>query len=172
MAGKRRSIFFRYVYLTIYGLVKYFPTPIGDVCRFLVLKPFCRRLQTIWIHEGVTVHWPELVSIGKGTAVNENVFINGYGGVQIGCRVGIGNGAKIVSFEHRFDRRDIPYIEQEIEPRETIIHDDVYIGMNAMILGGCTIGKGAVISAGSLVAKDVPEYAVAMGFPARVVRYR
>jgi acetyltransferase-like isoleucine patch superfamily enzyme len=169
--GKGRY-FVRYCYLTIYGLVKYLPTPIGDILRYLVLKLFCSRLDTFWIHEGVTIHWPENVRIGKGTAINECVFINGFGSVTIGNKVGIGTGAKIFSAEHRFEQKNVPYLDQPIEPRPIVINDDVYIGMNAMILGGCTIGKGAVIGASSVVEKDIPEYAVVMGNPARVMYYR
>ena len=56
--------------------------------------------------------------------------------------------------------------------RRTIIGHDVWIGSQAIILPGVTIGTGAVIGAGAVVAKDVPAYAVAVGNPARVVKYR
>ncbi|GHT31152.1 hypothetical protein AGMMS49574_12420 [Bacteroidia bacterium] len=52
------------------------------------------------------------------------------------------------------------------------ISDEVWIGTNAMILSGVTIGKGAVIAAGSVVAKDVPAYAIVGGNPARVIKYK
>ena len=53
-----------------------------------------------------------------------------------------------------------------------IVEDDVWIGMNAMILSGVKIGKGAVIGAGSVVSKDIPPYAIAVGNPCKVVKYR
>jgi acetyltransferase-like isoleucine patch superfamily enzyme len=162
----------RYFYLTVYGLVKYLPTPIGDFLRFLVLKPFCRRLLTFWIHEGVTIHWPQNLSVGRGTAINEFVFINAFGGVSIGDNVGIGNGAKLFSAEHHFEKKEMPFLRQPIEPKAIVVGDDVYIGMNALVLGGVTIGKGAVIGAGSVVSKDVPEFAIVWGFPARVIGQR
>lgn len=52
------------------------------------------------------------------------------------------------------------------------ICDDVWIGCNAIILKGVTIGTGAVIGAGSIVTSDIPPYAIAVGSPARVVKYR
>ena len=58
------------------------------------------------------------------------------------------------------------------QPRQIIIGSDVWIGCNATILGGVKIGNGAVIGANSVVAKDIPPYAVAVGNPARVVKYR
>ena len=53
-----------------------------------------------------------------------------------------------------------------------IVEDDVWIGMNAIILSGVKIGKGAVIGAGSVVSKDIPPYAIAVGNPCKVVKYR
>ena len=53
-----------------------------------------------------------------------------------------------------------------------IIEDDVWIGMNVLILSGVRIGRGAVIGAGAVVAKDIPPYAIAVGNPCRIVKYR
>ena len=53
-----------------------------------------------------------------------------------------------------------------------VVEDDVWIGLDAMILSGVKIGKGAIIGAGSVVAKDIPPYAIAVGNPAKVVKYR
>ena len=53
-----------------------------------------------------------------------------------------------------------------------IVEDDVWIGINSIILSGVKIGRGAIIGAGSVVTKDVPDYAIVAGNPARVVKYR
>ena len=63
--------------------------------------------------------------------------------------------------EHRF-----------IEGYSAIIGNDVWIGRNAMIMGGITVGDGAIIAAGAIVTKDVPPYAVVAGMPARIIKYR
>ena len=57
-------------------------------------------------------------------------------------------------------------------PRRTIIGSDVWIGANAIILPGVTVGDGAIIAAGSVVSRDVPPYAIVGGIPARVIRHR
>ena len=57
-------------------------------------------------------------------------------------------------------------------PRQIIIGNDVWIGKSVTIMGGVKIGNGAVIGAGAVVAKDIPPYAIAVGNPARVVKYR
>ncbi|MEJ7768091.1 MAG: CatB-related O-acetyltransferase [Chitinophagaceae bacterium] len=58
------------------------------------------------------------------------------------------------------------------ERKQIIIGNDVFIGMNVIILDGVTIGDGAVIGAGAVVSKDIPPYAVAVGIPIRVIKYR
>ena len=75
---------------------------------------------------------------------------------------------------HKFDRLDIPMAHQSDEPKTPlVIKDDVWIGARTIVLPGCTrIGKGVIIGAGSVVTKDLPDYAVAAGNPARVIRYR
>ncbi|MEL4482925.1 CatB-related O-acetyltransferase [Shewanella algae] len=57
-------------------------------------------------------------------------------------------------------------------PRKTVIGHDVWIGSRVTIIGGIKIGNGSVIAAGSIVTKDVPDFAVVAGIPARVIRYR
>lgn len=58
------------------------------------------------------------------------------------------------------------------ESKQTVIGNDVFIGANVTVLDGVTIGNGAVIGAGAVVAKDIPPYAIAVGVPASVVKYR
>ena len=60
----------------------------------------------------------------------------------------------------------------EINPKKTHIGNDVWIGRNVIITNGASIGNGAIIGAGSVVTKDIPDYAIAVGNPARVIRYR
>ena len=54
----------------------------------------------------------------------------------------------------------------------TIIGNDVWIGRNAVIIAGCDVGNGAIIGANSVVTKDVPDYAIVAGVPARIIRFR
>lgn len=162
----------RYLYLTLYGLVKYVPTPLGDVLRYLVLKLFIKKLCTIWIHEGVTIHNPESVEIGRSTQLNEFVFINGLGGVRIGNRVMIGHGTTFFSAEHGFEDSKLAPCDQSMELKPICVEDEVYFGGNVRVLGGVTIGKGAVVGTGSVVTKDVPAHGIVAGVPARLIRYR
>ena len=61
---------------------------------------------------------------------------------------------------------------KDCECNDTVIGNDVWIGKNALILGGVNIGNGVVIGAGSVVSKDIPPYAIAVGNPIKIIRYR
>lgn len=63
-------------------------------------------------------------------------------------------------------------LQGDSEPKPIVIGDDVWIGARSIILKGVHIGKGAVIAAGAVVSRDVPEYAIVGGVPARVIKYR
>jgi len=108
--------------------------------------------------------------------LGENVSINSY--ACLSGRVKIGNGARIAShvsivgFNHGFDDTDTPIYRQPLTSLGIDIGDDVWIGANAVVLDGVKIGRGAIIAAGAVVAKDVPALAVAGGVPARVLKYR
>ena len=74
---------------------------------------------------------------------------------------------------HAFDRTDIPMNQQGFTPEKPIvIEDDVWIGARVIILPGVHIGTGAVVGAGAVVTKDVPDYAVVGGNPARILKMR
>lgn len=95
-----------------------------------------------------------------------------HGPLRIGDNVMMGPEVTILTHTHRIDRTDIPMGQQGSMVSEVVIGDDVWIGMRAIILPGVRIGSGAVIGAGAVVTKDVPDYAVVGGVPARVIRYR
>lgn len=85
----------------------------------------------------------------------------------------IGPYCFIYTSNHCTKRTDIPMFRQgDSVPRPVIISDDVWIGARVTILPGVHIGKGAIIGAGAVVTKDVPEYAVVGGNPAKIIKYR
>lgn len=101
----------------------------------------------------------------------------------IGRYVSIGPGVRVFRRNHPTDRISLhPYFyntrlgftdAETMPPLPLHISDDVWIGANAMLLPGCTsIGRGAVIGAGAVVTRDIPDYAIAAGNPARIIRSR
>ena len=69
-------------------------------------------------------------------------------------------------------KRQEEVFEKYISSKKTVIGNDVWIGRNATLIAGVRIGNGAVIGAGAVVTKDVPDYAIVVGVPARIIKYR
>lgn len=105
------------------------------------------------------------VTIGDRAALNSFVKIFGHGGVEIGEEAQIGPGTLITTTGH-------DYTDQNLETSfsKVSIGARAWIGANATILPGVTIGDYAVIGAGAVVNKDVPSHTVAVGVPARAVK--
>jgi len=78
----------------------------------------------------------------------------------------------MISQNHNFNSGEaIPYDSTYIF-KDIIIKDNVWLGSRVIVLGGVTVGEGAIIQAGSCVVSDIPDYAVAGGHPAKVFSYR
>jgi maltose O-acetyltransferase len=110
------------------------------------------------------------VSVGSRCQINRGCRLNR---VRIGDCVMLGPEVVVVGQLHEAGRTDVPMIDQgKYTKRETVIEDDVWIGIRATIMPGVTIAKGAVVGAGAVVTKDVPAYTVVAGVPARPIRSR
>ena len=115
-----------------------------------------------------------LIRIGNNSSFNRDVHIN----ADVGGQIIIGDncliGPKVVmrTANHRFEIKEVNIREQGHQIADILIEDDCWIGANAIILGGVHIGKGAIIGAGAVVTKDIPSMAIAVGVPAKVLKYR
>ncbi len=137
------------------------------ICRGL----FLRAGRGINVEKGAYFGDGAQIEIGDGSAIGVNCEV--VGPVRIGHHVMMGPDVIILTQNHHFERLDIPMCEQGYRPPEAVvIGDDVWIGTRAIILPGVTIGRGAIIGAGAVVTKDVPDYAIVGGVPAKVIRYR
>jgi maltose O-acetyltransferase len=111
------------------------------------------------------------IEIGDNSGIGVNCQV--CGPVKIGDNVMMGPEVIVLTINHKYDRLDISMLEQGHQPPEPVtIADDVWIGTRAIILPGISISRGAIIGAASVVTKNVPEYAVVCGNPAKVVKYR
>jgi acetyltransferase-like isoleucine patch superfamily enzyme len=104
------------------------------------------------------------VSIGRNTVINWDCMLYTTGGVVIGENVSIAAGVWLVTGSHDMNH---PVFVDFYKP--IVIGDYALINMRATVLGGVTIGEGAVVMAGAVVTRDVPPYAVVGGVPARIV---
>jgi len=113
------------------------------------------------------------IKIGNDCSINPYTIIYGHGkGVSIGDKVLIAAHTLIIPSNHTFDKLDIPIGHQQPKSKGIIIRDNVWIGAGCQILDGVCINQGAVVAAGSVVNKDVPENAVVAGVPAMIIKYR
>lgn len=167
-----KDYFLHLIYLPLYGLVKYFPSPIGEVLRYLFLKIFVRSMGYVRIGEAVTILYPNYLKMGSHVTLNERVFIASYGSITIGNDVRIGHGVSIIASDHHFMDKDQLIRHQGLSAKPIEIASDVYIGANATILGGVCIGKGAVVAAGAVVTKDLEPYSINAGVPAKKINSR
>ncbi len=112
------------------------------------------------------------ITIGSGCGINAFCVIYGGGGVTIGDNTRIACHVVIVANNHNIDDVSKNIRDQGFTAEGIRVGSDVWIGAGARILDGVHIGDHAVIGAGAVVTKDIPEYAVAVGVPARVLRLR
>lgn len=128
-------------------------------------------------------------SLGDDSTIEDFATVNnGVGDVRIGNRSRIGISCVIIGpvtigndvmlaqnivvsgLNHPYEDVTVPISMQKVTTKPIIIEDESWIGANAVITAGVTIGKHSVVAAGSVVTKDVPPYSIAVGNPARVIK--
>lgn len=108
------------------------------------------------------------VTIGDHTRIGlHNTII---GPVAIGNHVNLAQGITVTGLNHCFDDSKQPIDKQGVSTKQVIIGDDVWIGANAVILPGVTIGSHVVVAAGAVVTKDVPSHSLVAGVPAKIIK--
>ena len=108
------------------------------------------------------------VVIGDYTRIGiHNTII---GPVTIGSHVNLAQGITVTALNHNFENTNERIDLQGVTTKQVIINDDVWIGANAVILPGVTIGRHAVVAAGAVVTTDVPENTVVGGVPAKIIK--
>lgn len=108
--------------------------------------------------------------MGSRITINGNArIVADFGSIEIGSGIMIGPNVVIRSSNHQTARHDIPIWEQGQTGGRIVVGDDVWIGANAVIVAGVTVGSHVVVAAGAVVTRDVPDYAVVAGVPAKVI---
>lgn len=107
------------------------------------------------------------ITIGKNVLINSCCHFQDQGGISIGDGTLIGHSVVLATLNHDFD----PDRRTTMHPAPITIGKNVWIGSHATVVPGVTIGNGAVIAAGAVVTKDVPDEAVVGGTPAKIIRY-
>ena len=108
------------------------------------------------------------VVIGDHTRIGlHNTII---GPVTIGCHVNLAQGITVTALNHNFEASDKRIDEQGVSTTPVTIEDDIWIGANAVILPGVTIGNHSVVAAGAVVTKNVPPHSLVAGVPAKIIK--
>ena len=112
------------------------------------------------------------IRIGKGSEIGERCRISITNSLDIGEKVLLSPNVYITDCDHEYRNINVPVIDQGIvqKGQKVSISEGSYIGINTVIVGNVKIGKHCVIGANSVVTKDVPDYSVAVGSPARVIK--
>ncbi len=143
-------------------------------------RKFFYKLFGMKIGKGSTIHMmariydPRHIVIGEDTLIGEKVTLDGRkqlknsnGGLIIGNHVDIASEVMIWTSEHDLSDPDMKPIEEKV-----VIKDYVFIGPRVIIMPGVTIGKGAVVAGGAVVTKDVKDFEIVAGIPAKKIGER
>ncbi len=137
------------------------------------IRRFFYRLFGVEIGSGSTIHmnavfyYPPNITVGKDTVIGERVVLDGRDELTIGNHVDIASEVMLYSAEHDINDENFKAIGAPVR-----VEDYVFIGPRAIILPGVTIHKGAVVAAGAVVTKDVEEFKIVGGVPAREIGER
>jgi acetyltransferase-like isoleucine patch superfamily enzyme len=151
----------------------YFKSTMMSLCR----AKFKHFDETSYFRPGAYAVYCSNISIGKNVVIRPDTMLfsddpDQGPGIVIEDNVLIGSGVHIGVGNHRFDNPRTPIIEQGYtESKEVILKKGCWIGAKVIILSGVTIGENAVVGAGSVVTKSIPDRVVAVGNPAKIVRY-
>lgn len=163
----------------------------------LVLKPFFKKCgKSVYINRLLKVDGFKNIIIGDNVRINYKTWLAASNSLNEDCLLEIGNGSAIGNFNHifatkhvkigefvltadkvyisdnlhRYENPDIPIILQGVKQLNSVeVGDGTWIGENACIIGA-KIGKNCVIAANAVVTKDIPDYCVAAGVPAKIIK--
>jgi len=180
--------------LVLYGRFRYGEEEVDFFMRRACVRALAKRCgDGLRVGPGVGLRHPETFEIGDGVVIGDHTLIHGrFDGrlvigdkvwvgpqamldardLEIGDHVGWGPGAKVLGSTHTGQPLHVPIIATDLLIRPVVIEAEADIGVNAIILPGVRIGRGAIVGAGAIVTRDVPPLAKAAGNPARVIGQR
>ena len=127
---------------------------------------FGRSLDDVRILTPFTCDFGNRVKFGKGVFINHSAILSASGGIEFEDGVMCAPGVRIATINHDVNERHTKYTYGKVTLKK-----NAWIGMGATICPGVTIGEYAVVAAGAVVTRDVPDYAVVGGVPAKVIKY-
>jgi maltose O-acetyltransferase len=141
------------------------------------IRRFFYRLYGVKIGSGSAIHmnavfyYPPNIKIGEDSIIGEKALLDGRAPLSIGSHVDIASEVMIYNSEHNISEEDFADVEKSVKA-PVIIEDYVFIGPRAIILPGVTVKKGVIVAAGAVVTKDVEEFKIVGGVPAKEIGER
>lgn len=141
--------------------------------RVTFLNPNVSFGKNVILYPNVSFEGTGRIYIGNNVKIGTNciIYAGKLGEIRIGENTIIGGNSYIIDTNHGM-KKDILISLQELTSEKLEISDDVWIGASTTIIKGATIGHGAVIGANSTVNSEIPDYAIAVGNPAKIIKYR
>lgn len=130
-----------------------------------------RARDNFSIGKGADVRPPNFFHAGKNVGIGKNLTVET--DVIIGDDVLVSSNVSFIGNDHRFDDpHTTVYFQGRYPEQAVVLAGDNLIGFGAVLYGGVTVGRGTIVGASSVVTRDLPEYTVCAGVPARVLRQR
>ena len=127
---------------------------------------FGRKLDDVRILTPFICDFGNRVKFGKNVFINHSAILSASGGIEFEDGAMSAPGLRIATINHDMNERHTIYTYGKV-----LVKKNAWLGMNVTICPGVTIGEYAVVAAGAVVTKDVPDYAVVGGVPAKVIKY-
>lgn len=166
-----RNLYYRSLGVKLQGYVWLGRVEIPRNFRDIELAAGCSLDNDVVLLSSGELSGQPKIRVGNSTYINRNTFIDASLSIVVGQECGIGPGCYITDHDHGMEA-NIPPLAQPLIAQPTQLCDRVWLGANVTVLKGVTIGKEAVIGAGSVVTKDIPPGAIAVGVPAKVIKYK
>ena len=144
-------------------------------CVGKIIRRICGKLILTKCGKNVNIErnasFSSKIKLGDNSGIGINASLSG--DVEIGDNVMMGPYCTFYSRNHEFKNVDIPMNQQGYrEEKKILIGNDVWIGGHVIFLPGVKVGNGVIIGAGAVVTKDIPDYAIVGGNPAKIIKFR
>ncbi len=126
---------------------------------------FGQKLNEVRILTPFICDFGNRVKFGKNVFINHSAIFSASGGIEFEDGVSVAPGCRIATINHDFNERHTKYTYGKV-----LIKKNAWLGMNVTVCPGVTIGAYAVVAAGAVVTKNVPDYAVVGGCPAKIIK--
>lgn len=171
----------KFYLMLYYTFAKHLPKSTAPLIGKLAKKIRRFLCSKIFLQCGKKLNIENNVYFGNGRDIEVGDYV-GFGSnfktlnriLKIGNELMMGEDVLFLGGKHKHDRLDVPMGLQGGEGKTPLeIKDDVWIGARVIVLPGCQkIGNGVIIGAGAVVTKDIPDYAIAGGNPAKIIKFR